>query len=124
MAEFIAQEELGRERGFWFSPDGKRIAFEEADQSAVEVLHIPDPSHPEREPQKMYYPRAGKQNALVRFGLISSNGGSATWIDWDYKKFPYVAQVTWDDGAPLTMYVLDRAQKNGALLAVDERTGK
>ncbi|HEY1957810.1 MAG TPA: DPP IV N-terminal domain-containing protein [Polyangiaceae bacterium] len=124
MAEFIAQEELDRERGFWFSPDGKRIAFEEADQSGVDVLHIPDPSHPEREPQKAYYPRAGKPNAVVRFGLISSNGGPATWIDWDYKKFPYVAQVRWDDGAPLTMYVLDRTQKNGELLAVDDKSGK
>ena len=124
MAEFIAQEELDRERGFWWSPDGKRMAFEEADQSGVEVLHIPDAAHPEREPEKAYYPRAGKPNAALHFGLISSNGGPATWIDWDAKKFPYVAQVRWDDGAPLTMYVLDRLQKNGELLAIDEKTGK
>jgi dipeptidyl-peptidase-4 len=125
MAEFIAQEEFDRERGFWFSPDGKHIAFEEIDQSNVEVLSIADASHPEREPEKYAYPRPGKQNADVSFGIVTSfGGGQPTWVEWDHKKFPYVATMRWDDGAPLTMYVLDRAQKNGQLLAVDEKTGK
>jgi len=125
MAEFIAQEEFDRERGFWFSPDGKHVAFEEADQSGVETLTIPDLAHPEREPQRPFYPRAGKANAKLAFGILSSSGGGqATWVQWDAKKYPYVATVRWDDGAPLTMYVLDREQKNGELLAVDEKTGK
>ncbi len=125
MAEFIAQEEFDRERGFWFSPDGKHIAFEEIDQSNVEVLSIADASHPEREPEKYFYPRPGKQNADAQFGIVTSfGGGSATWIEWDRKKFPYVATMRWDEGAPLTMYVLDRSQKNAQLLAVDEKTGK
>ncbi len=124
MAEFIAQEEFDRQRGFWFAPDGKRVAFEEIDQSGVEVLSIADAAHPEREPEKSYYPRPGKANADLHFGIISTGGGGATWIEWDHKKFPYVATVRWDDGAPLTMYVLDRAQKNGELLAVDDKTGK
>ncbi len=125
MAEFIAQEEFDRERGYWFSPDGKHIAFEEIDQSNVEVLSIADASHPERDPEKYSYPRPGKQNADVSFGIVPAyGGGQATWVEWDHKKFPYVATMRWDDGAPLTMYVLDRAQKNGELLAVDEKTGK
>ncbi|HLZ07830.1 MAG TPA: DPP IV N-terminal domain-containing protein, partial [Chloroflexota bacterium] len=32
-AEFIAQEEMGRHHGIWWSPDGKRIAFAEIDES-------------------------------------------------------------------------------------------
>lgn len=124
MAEFIAQEEFDRERGFWVSPDAKHVVFEEIDQSGVETLSIMDPSHPERDPDKAFYPRAGKPNAATSFGIISTSGGQATWIEWDQKKFPYVTTVRWDDGAPLTMYVLDRAQKNGELLAVDEKTGK
>ena len=124
MAEFIAQEEFDRVRGYWFAPDGKRILFEEADQTNVEVLSIADASKPEREPQKSYYPRPGKANADLNFGVISTGGGAPTWIEWDKKKFPYVATVRWDEGSPLTMYVLDRTQKNGALLAVDDKTGK
>lgn len=37
LAEFIAQEELDRSRGFWWSPDGSRIAFEEADERHIPV---------------------------------------------------------------------------------------
>ncbi|HSQ65704.1 MAG TPA: DPP IV N-terminal domain-containing protein [Polyangiaceae bacterium] len=125
MAEFIAQEEFDRERGFWFAPDGKHIAFEEADQTGVEALSIADPAHPEREPDRAYYPRAGKNNAVVRLGIVATQPLSpTTWVEWDRKKFPYVATVRWDDGAPLTLYVLDREQKTGQLLSVDEKTGK
>jgi dipeptidyl-peptidase 4 len=124
VAEFIAQEEFDRVRGFWFAPDGKRIVFEEVDQSNVEVLSIADAAHPEREPEKSYYPRPGKANADVNFGIISTAGGAPLWVEWDRKKYPYVATVRWDEGAPLTMYVLDRAQKTGELLAVDDKTGK
>jgi len=125
MAEFIAQEEFDRERGFWFAPDGKHIAFEENDQTNVEVWSIADASHPERDPEKYAYPRPGKANADVTFGILPTYaGGQAVWVEWDRKKFPYVTTVRWEEGAPLTMYVLDRAQKNGELLAVDEKTGK
>ena len=126
-AEFIAQEELGRSRGFWMSPDGASVVYEEADTSKVEVLSIPDPAHPEKEPDKSAYPRPGKANAEVRFGIVSARGGGGNvtrWIDWDHARFPYVAVVKWSKAGPLTMFVLDRLQHDGALLAVDVATGK
>jgi dipeptidyl-peptidase 4 len=36
LAEYIAQEEMGRNKGFWWSPNGKHIAFVRADSR-----HIP-----------------------------------------------------------------------------------
>ena len=124
VAEFVAQEELARSRGFWFSPEGDRILYEEADTSKVEVLTIPDPSHPEQKPYESAYPRAGKANAEVRLGIVPVRGGATTWIAWDEKRFPYVATVKWSKGAPLTIYVMDRLQQNAELLAVDVATGK
>ena len=123
-AEFIAQEELGRTRGFWLSPDGASVVYEEADTSKVEVLSIPDLAHPEKEPDKSAYPRPGKANADVRFGIVSTRGGATRWIDWDNKRFPYVAVVKWPKVGPVTMFVLDRLQHDAALLAVDVATGK
>ncbi|CAN5272379.1 S9 family peptidase [soil metagenome] len=123
LAEFIAQEEFDREHGFYFSPDGQSIAFEEADQSMVENLFLADPASPEREPDRAFYPRPGKKNADVKFGVVSIRGGSPTWLTWDRAKFPYVATMTWQENAPLALYVLDRAQQNGLLLAADAKTG-
>ncbi len=125
LAEFVAQEELARSRGYWFSPDGAKIAFEEADSTKVEQLSIVDVAHPEKTPYRSPYPRAGKDNAVVRLGIASSHGGAApTWVAWDNARFPYLASVTWMPGAPLTLYVLDRLQQHGQLLAVDDATGK
>jgi dipeptidyl-peptidase-4 len=124
VAEFIAQEELDRSRGFWWSPDDTKILYEEADTSKLERLAISDPAHPERIPDITPYPRAGTANASLRFGVVSSRSGPTTWVTYDHEGFPYVPTVIWDKGAPPTLYVLDRAQKNGALFAVDPQTGK
>ncbi len=123
-AEFIAAEELDRSRGFWWSPDDTRLLYEEADTSKVEQLQIVDPAHPERDPTATRYPRAGSPNAKVRFGIVGARGGATTWVALDDGRFPYVAKATWQDGGPPTLYALDRAQRTGALLAVDPGTGK
>ena len=40
LAEFIAQEEMGRSSGFWWSHDGSRIAFAEVDDTHIPVYRI------------------------------------------------------------------------------------
>ncbi|MFO0674953.1 MAG: DPP IV N-terminal domain-containing protein [Polyangiaceae bacterium] len=123
MAEFIAQEELDRFRGYTFSPDGTELLYEEADTSKVEKLTIADPSRPEREPDRPAYPRPGKANADVRFGIVKTSGGATRWITWDRERYPYVASFAWHEGAPPTLFVLDRLQRVGELLAVDPKSG-
>src|SRR6185436_9801387 len=55
LADFIAQEELHRFSGLYWSPDSARVAFEEADNRGVEVLHISDAAHPEHAPAAFPY---------------------------------------------------------------------
>jgi dipeptidyl aminopeptidase/acylaminoacyl peptidase len=77
LAEFVAQEEMERREGYWWSPDSKTIAYEEADTSKVEVFHIADPMHPERQADAWPYPRPGRNNAEVRLGLLAVGGGGS-----------------------------------------------
>src|SRR5690606_20626240 len=65
LAEFVAQEEMGRMHGFWWSPAGDRLLYQETDESGVEEVSIADPTHPETPPTTSRYPRAGKANAVV-----------------------------------------------------------
>jgi hypothetical protein len=39
----------------------------------------------------------GKPNVKVRVAIVPVAGGSPVWIDWDSKKYEYLAQVRWDD---------------------------
>jgi dipeptidyl-peptidase 4 len=121
-AEFVAQEEMDRSAGYWWSPDSTRIAFEEADQRKVERRFVPDPANPYRPPLGSYYPRPGTANARVRLGLVSVRGGAPTWVRWD-PRFEYLAAVKWDEGAPLSVVVQSRDQRELALLKVDPRSG-
>jgi dipeptidyl-peptidase-4 len=124
LAEFVAQEEMGRYEGYWFSPDSRAIAYQATDASEVELLQVADPAHPEAPPAVHRYPRAGRANARVRLGIVPVGGGETTWVSWDADRYPYLAKVVWEEeNAPLTLLVQNRAQTEEALLAVDSATG-
>jgi len=121
-AEFVAQEEMSRFSGFWWSPSGKTIACQRTDVSKLETFHIADPAHPEAPPQSWAYPRPGKANADVRLFLVPVSGKKATEVRWDRERYPYLARVVWENG-PLTMLVQNREQTEEVLFAVDDKTG-
>jgi dipeptidyl-peptidase 4 len=123
-AEFVAQEEMDRHEGFWWSPYSESIAYQETNNSGVETRFIADPLHPEAPPAKNFYPRAGTQNAKVRLGIVARTGGETHWVEWDREKYPYLARVVWNEmAAPLCIVVQNRAQQEELLLAVDPTTG-
>jgi dipeptidyl-peptidase-4 len=124
LAEFVAQEEMGRREGYWWSPDSKAIAYEESDTSRLDLLHIADPLHPELPAQSWPYPRPGRENARVRLGVVSVRGGETVWVNWDHDRYPYLASATWKEKAPLTLLVQSRDQKREVLLAADPATGR
>jgi dipeptidyl-peptidase 4 len=123
-AEFVAQEEMDRHQGFWWSPDSQSIAYQETDNSGVESRFIADPLHPETTPAKNFYPRAGTPNAKVRLGIVARSGGETRWVEWDREKYPYLARVVWKEtAAPPCILVQNRAQQEELLLSVDPKTG-
>ncbi|MFK8000174.1 MAG: DPP IV N-terminal domain-containing protein [Polyangiales bacterium] len=124
LAEFVAQEEMSRYHGYWWSPDSRSIVYQETDTEGVETLYAGNPINPSSEPHGSPYPRAGTANAKVRLGVVSRNGGRTRWIDWDSEQYPYLASVKWRAETPLALVVQDRAQQNAAVLTVDPRTGR
>ena len=122
-AEFVAQEEMNRFHGFWWSPDSRTLAFQRTDVAKVERFHVADPGHPEQPSRSWPYPRPGKANADVKLGLMPAAGGAPAWVEWDRARYPYLAKVTWEKNSPLTILVQDRAQQEEVLLAVDSASG-
>jgi dipeptidyl-peptidase-4 len=116
LAEFVAAEEMGRSRGYWWSPDGSQLLIARVDESPVERWHIADPANPDQAPTEVGYPAAGTANAVVSLLLatIAKDPGDGTTakleeVDWDRAAFPYLSAVAWRE-APL-MVVQSRDQK-------------
>ena len=122
-ADFAAQEELGRTRGYWWSPDGKQIAFQRSDLRPVDTIYVSDPRHPERAPVPFKYPRAGTNNAVVSVGVIGLDTSAPTMFAFP-AEVEYLASVTWSPNAPLTALVLDRDQDDVWVLALDTESGQ
>jgi dipeptidyl-peptidase-4 len=124
LAEFVAQEEMGRFSGYWWSPDSKSIAYEEADHTGVEQWFVADPLRPDVPPSPQFYPRPGKKNVSVRLGVKSVSGGETVWVEWDKGQYEYLAAVKWEKRGGLTIQVQDRQQHELNLMSVALDTGK
>jgi dipeptidyl-peptidase-4 len=121
-AEFIAAEEMGRLRGYWWSPDSQSIAACRVDVSPINVWHIADPAHPELPATEHRYPAAGTPNASVSLHIISVATATATPVelsgDWEYLNI-----VSWNS-AGLIAQTQTRDQKQIDIHSVDSDTGK
>lgn len=121
MAEFVAAEEMGRQRGYWWSPDGMKIAACRVDVSNVEVAWISDPTQPTIAPRSHRYPFAGTANAQVELHVIDLEGNSLPVV-WNGNEFPYLNAVDWGT-AGLIVSIQSRDQRRVQIHAVDPATG-
>ncbi|MDF9815426.1 prolyl oligopeptidase family serine peptidase [Streptomyces sp. SPB162] len=122
LAEFIAQEEMSRSRGFWWSPDGGRLLAARVDESPVQRWWIADPAHPDRRPAEVAYPAAGTANAVVTLALVDLDG-SRVEVEWDRERYPYLARVHWSAAGPPVLLVQARDQRSQLFLSVDLGSG-
>ena len=123
-AEFIAAEEMGRYRGFWFSPDGTRVAVCRVDESPVPVWHIADPANPQVPPRAVRYPAAGTSNADVSLHVFMLDDGRRVDVEWDRAGRPYLATVAWTDDETMLISVSSRDQRTIDVLDVAAASGR
>ena len=121
-AEFIAAEEMGRFRGYWWSPDSQSIAACRVDVSPINVWHIADPAHPELPATEHRYPAAGTPNASVSLHIISVATAAATPVELS-GNWEYLNTVSWNS-AGLIAQTQTRDQKQIDIHSIDASTGK
>lgn len=122
VAEFVAAEEMGRFRGYWWSPDGSALLATRVDESPVQTWHIADPSDPSAPAAAIAYPVAGSDNADVTLHVLTVDG-RRTAVEWDRGEFPYVVAVHWSAAGAL-LHVMSRDQRRTRTLDVDPATGR
>jgi dipeptidyl-peptidase-4 len=123
LPEFIAGEEMDRNRGYWWSPEGDALLVARVDTSDVQRWHIADPANPASEPSEVAYPSAGTPNAAVSL-LITRLNGRQVAVDIDHTAFPYITTANWQKGHDPLVVVQSRDQRVMRLLSVNQFTGQ
>lgn len=127
VTDWVYWEEIwGRDStGYWWSPDGQRIAYYRFDETPVATYPLVDFTtvpYPTVEEQK--YPKAGTANPIVSVGVIPAAGGQTVWIATKHEPDDYLARVDWIAGGKrLAVQRLNREQDTLELLSCSADDG-
>ncbi len=125
LAEYAAQEEMGRFQGFWWSEDSQWLAFEEVDESHIPLYRI---AHQGKDftgaeaLEEHRYPFAGQANARFRLGVVPVGGGEPVWMQTE--GYEYLARVQWLPDGNLSAQLENRAQTQLDLVVFSSRSGR
>ncbi|KZX55403.1 peptidase S9 [Erythrobacter sp. HI00D59] len=134
-AEFVAQEEMARLTGYWWSPDDRRVAVERFDESMVGIVTRAAIGATGTKVFDQRYPVAGSENADVELYVMDPDGNNRIKVDLAAHQQPdiytegdptdfYLARVDWaPDGSALYVQRQNREQTVLDMLRVDPATG-
>ncbi|WBP88551.1 prolyl oligopeptidase family serine peptidase [Kitasatospora cathayae] len=123
LAEYVAASEMYRDRGYWWSPDGRALLVARVDERAVTRIFLADPTDPRRPPRAIRYPLAGTANADVSLWLLGLDGSRPrTEVRWDRAGFEYLTAAGWDGHGPYAA-VQSRDQRTVRTLAIEPDGG-
>ncbi len=123
-AEFVAQEEMARFSGYWWSPDDSRILVQRTDEASVGIVTRAAIGAKGTKVFDQRYPAAGTDNAVVELFVMNPDGGNQVKVDLGLDLDIYVARVDWaPDGSAIYVQRQDRAQTRIDMLRVDPATG-
>ncbi|CAI5703533.1 hypothetical protein KXD40_001196 [Peronospora effusa] len=148
LACFLTQEELSRFRGFWWSPDSTKLAFEEVDESHIPKFRIMHSGSAEptgdASQEDHRYPFAGGANPKRRLGVITLPHAeqdqrvqhsqqqqqhkipTPVWMDFasvNPDQDFYISRVNWLPDQSLGVQRLNRLQTELMFLRFDVQTG-
>ncbi|HZE80595.1 MAG TPA: S9 family peptidase [Candidatus Polarisedimenticolia bacterium] len=122
--DWVYGEELDVRSNYFWSPDSRRIALLQMDQTKVPTYPITDfiPQHPTVYQEK--YPKVGDPNPQVQLGVVSARGGEVRWFHLTDDKDIYIPRFGWVSDYVVWATVLNRAQNQLDLYFVDATSGK
>ena len=127
LASFLAQEEMDRQHGYWWSPDGTYVAYERVDEREIEeyvIIHQAE----KVDQEKHRYPFTGKKNPFTTLCLSDVtnrfNGNTDQSIILDLKMSKgetdvYLGRVDWFSKSELCVQLLNREQTRLELFHFD-----
>ncbi|MBI2967136.1 MAG: S9 family peptidase [Bacteroidetes bacterium] len=92
--DWVYEEEFGFDRAFFWSPDGKKIAFYKFDESRVKEYSMPKYGDLYPSEVKFKYPKAGEENSKVSIRIFDVATGTLSEVKVN-SEFEYIPRIKW-----------------------------
>ena len=113
LADYIAQEEMGRSTGYWWSPDSCYVAFTEVTEKHIPeflITHVGSDLVGTSAIESHRYPFAGQDNPQVRVGIAEVDSKECVWVESTEDE--YIARVDWFPDNSLALQTESRDQQH------------
>ncbi|RMG86846.1 MAG: S9 family peptidase [Bacteroidetes bacterium] len=122
--DWVYEEEFGFDKGFEWSPDGKKIAFYRFDEREVPqftLTNYHDDIYPEYVTYK--YPKVGEKNSKVTIHIYHLDSKKTRMVSIA-NPMEYIPRIKWtQDPNTLCVFNMNRHQNKLELLLADAQTG-
>lgn len=124
-SDWVYEEEFSFAQAFYWSPDGKKIAYYKFNETEVpeysmtlfEGLYPVD--------YKYKYPKAGEKNSIVSIHIVNLENGATKNVELGSEKDQYIPRVRWtQDTNTLCVLRMNRHQNKLDYLLADGNSGK
>ncbi len=118
--DWVYEEELDVRSNYFWSPDSRRIAYLQSNETPVPEYPIEDwiPTHATVDRQR--YPQPGDPNPVVRIGVVNAGGGKTRWINIPVDNgSDYIPRFGWLNNKTLWVETLKRDHKTLTLFFAD-----
>ena len=123
--DWVYEEEFGLADAWRWSPDSKKIAFWQFNQTRVKEFHLIDEMYPYNRVFNLKYPKTGEQNAIVKVGVTNLVANKTIWMDIGNNDDIYIPRIFWtNSSSKLTILRLNRHQNFLELLMANTENGK
>ncbi len=123
--DWVYLEELDVRSNYFWSPDSKKIAYLQMNESHVPLYPITDwlPVHATVDEQR--YPQPGDPNPTVRVGVVSTKGGETHWLAIPLDSGnDYIPRFGWVNDRVVWVETLSRDHKHLNIYFADTNSGE
>lgn len=122
--DWVYEEEFGFSRGFYWSPDGKRIAYYKFDETAVPEFGMDMFGNLYPESYVFKYPKAGETNSNVTLHVYNLESKETINIDVEADNDSYIPRIKWtNDPEILSVTWMNRLQNQVRIIHCNANQG-
>ena len=104
--DWVYEEEFGLADAWRWSPDSKKIAYWQINQTRVKEFHLIDEMYTYNKVFNLKYPKVGEQNAIVKVAVTDIKTGNTNWMDIGKNDDIYIPRIFWTNSSS-SLAILD-----------------